>query len=367
MQNQLHNLLTEIKDSSHAGRVDGSFSASLREKILQQGVQSIITTQPRPMAMVDFLIRIPGELTDMVARPVALASLLMAMVLGGWITGVNASLSTVPGDALYGIKLVSEQAQLSLASSNTRAKLHDEFASRRLSEVERLIHSGAPTSDGRVQTALDGFQKQMDGVEESLGKVQDATQSVELARIIDKKSEELEVVLELTAAVQDSAAHDAVAGNVTKTEEVQGQVVETLAGQVDDSQVTRLELQRRYSDEVRDMSTRSALLVERIDRIEHVLASRETTRQDFNANQLRYQATQIDLVESQSLAARDIYPEAFKLLANERIRLRGIADQLLQIEIALSAPESIPATDQTDDQTSEENTAQTAPDTQTVE
>jgi len=348
--------------------VDDSFSAALREKILQQSVQTIQENkQSRSRAMVDFVLRIPGELTDMLARPLALASLLMAMVLGGWITGVNASLSTVPGDVLYGIKLVSEQAQLSLASSSTRAKLHDEFASRRLSEVERLIHAGAQASDGRVQTALDGFQKQMDGVEASLGKTQDASQSVELARIIDKKSEELEVVLELTVAVQDSAAHEAVAGNVSKTEEVQGQVVEALAGQVDNSDVTRQELGRRYSEEVREMRVRSDLLVERINRIESVLASRDTVDSTFNANQLRYEATHVDLVESQALAARDIYPDAFRLLANERIRLRSIADQLLQIEIALSAPATLAEPIQADTPLPEEGVTENRHETQRVE
>ncbi len=342
MQNQIHNLLTELKDSSRAGRVDASFAASLREELLKQSLQTTETIeQPRRRAMVDFVARIPGELTDVVARPMALASLLVAMVLGGWITGVNASLDTVPGDALYGVKLVSEKAQLTLASSNTRAKLYDEFASRRLDEVEQLIHSGAPASDGRVQTALDGFQKQIDGVEATLEKAEDDQVSVELARIIDEQSEGLEVVLELTESVQDEETRDVVAGTITETEELQGQVVETLAETADDSQVSRLELERQYTEDFRDMRLRSELLVERIDRVERALDDRGEVELAFSANQLRYRATDVDLVESQSFAAKGIYPEAFILLGAERDALRVIADELLQIEIQLSAPESV--------------------------
>lgn len=342
MQNQIHNLLAELKDSPRAGRVDASFSASLREELVKRSLQTTQTAeQPRRTAVVDFVMRIPGELTDVVARPMALASLLVAMVLGGWITGVNASLDTVPGDALYGVKLASERAQLTLASSNTRAKLYDEFASRRLDEVEQLIHAGAPASDGRVQTALNGFQKQIDGVEATLEKVVDEQASVELARIIDEQSEELEVVLELTETVQDEETREVVAETLTETEEVQEQVVETLAETAPESDLTRLELERQYTSDLRDMRVRSELLLERIDRVERALQDRGEEELAFNANQLRYQATDVDLAQSQILAAKGIYPDAFELLGDQRDELRVIADKLLQIEIQLSAPESV--------------------------
>lgn len=309
---------------------------SLRQEIAKQGAPAP-AHQPRT-AMVDVLLRIPGELTDLVARPVALASLLVAMVLGGWIGGVNASLDTVPGDVFYGVKLASERAQLTLAAPAARAQLHDEFASRRLGEVERLIESGAGTTDDRVQTALNGFKKQIDGAQATLADTESEKNSVELARIIDEKSQELEVVLELAEEVQDKPAHDAVSEQIQETEEVQEQAVETLAEKAPDSYAARRELERQYTDALRDMRLRSDLLIERIERIATALEERGEEELAFNAKQLAFQATDIDLTESKVLASDGIYPEAFRLLGEEKDQLRAVADELLAIEIALTAP-----------------------------
>lgn len=74
----------------------------------------------------------------------------------------------------------------------------------------------------------------------------------------------------------------------------------------------------------------------RINRIEAALTERGETELAFNATQLRFQATDLDLSEAQRLAAQGIYPEAFNKLAEQRAILRGIANELLEIEIALT-------------------------------
>lgn len=253
MKNQLHNLLTDLKDSPRAGRVDASFAASVREQVLKlEGRQSAAPTRA---SAIDVLLRLPGELTDMVARPMALASLLMAMVLGGWIGGVNASLDTLPGDAFYGVKLASERAQLTLAGPATRVKLHDEFASRRIQEAEQLIQSGATSTDGRVKSALDNYQKQITGVEESLEKSEPASASVELARIVDEKTKKLETVLELTETVQDQETRETVTEKITETEQVKEQAVEQLSQEAEDSYISRRELERQYTQAYTELRT----------------------------------------------------------------------------------------------------------------
>ena len=203
MNRDLHKMLDALKTDPRLGRADEVFVVSLRAQVLALQHEEAQTSP----GWVDVLLRVPRELTDMIARTIALAALFVVMVLGGWITGVNASLDTLPGDMLYPMKLVSEKAQLVLATANSRSKLHAEFATRRLAEVATLVQSMSRKRS--VCSALDGFQKQMDGVSEDLANQETEDASVELARIIEQKSDELEIVLELTETVKDGTSREA--------------------------------------------------------------------------------------------------------------------------------------------------------------
>ncbi|MBL8046661.1 MAG: hypothetical protein JNL09_08975 [Anaerolineales bacterium] len=67
-----------------------------------------------------------------------LAAFLLAVVLGGW--GVTAaSASALPGEALYPLKRVVEQAQVSLAAEAQRLQLQAEFNQRRIAEIQALL------------------------------------------------------------------------------------------------------------------------------------------------------------------------------------------------------------------------------------
>ena len=156
--NEIENLLRQMKDDPDFGALDSDSSARLKDRVFSFVDTSIAEQPMAPSGVFDFVTSLPGVFTDMVARPMALTSLMIVMVLGGWITSVNASLDTLPGDAFYGVKLVSEKAQLVLASSNTKSKLHAEFASRRLDEIVTLVQGEGDSDErqGNVQTAIDG-------------------------------------------------------------------------------------------------------------------------------------------------------------------------------------------------------------------
>lgn len=82
------------------------------------------------------------ENTDMKLLPRLAIYLVITVLIGGFFT-VNASASSLPGDALYGLKLNWEQAQLALAfSDESQLELEEEFELERLSEVESLLSEG---------------------------------------------------------------------------------------------------------------------------------------------------------------------------------------------------------------------------------
>ena len=102
---------------------------------------------------------------------------------------MNASLQTVPGDMLYSVKLVSEKAQLSLATDGARRKLRAEFASRRLNEVAALVRrNDIQDKDEKVKTAVAGFNKQIAGIKDGILEETDEAQVMETTRVVEQKS-----------------------------------------------------------------------------------------------------------------------------------------------------------------------------------
>jgi hypothetical protein len=70
-----------------------------------------------------------------------LAFAALALVLAGFGV-VSASASSLPGDALYGVKRTVERAQLSFTPAEGRASLEQEFERRRVEEVKALVQQG---------------------------------------------------------------------------------------------------------------------------------------------------------------------------------------------------------------------------------
>ena len=336
MQNSLQNLLEDLRNDADFGVADDSFVASTREKILNLETQKPASNT---RSMADFVLRIPYELTDMVARPVAFAALLMVMVLGGWITSVNASLDTLPGDALYGVKIVSEKAQLSLASSKTKGKLHAEFATRRLNEINTLVQSDSTDKDELVAIALKGFETQIAGVESSLKSVEN-DDSVELARAIEESVGELEEALDTAGDLGDGETHEAIASSVEVVDENKDQAVGVLIESADESVASARELSRQYTNSLRDIQTRSSILLDRIDRVEAAIEALDADI-EFDAGALRAQLNQIDLSDSMDFAAIEVYDRAFDMLSEEKAVVRDAADALLHVEIMLTNPDEL--------------------------
>jgi hypothetical protein len=93
-----------------------------------------------------------GALPRPAARLVFAGALAVAVLVGG-LTSAAASGNSLPGDALYTIKLGVERAQLAITfDPAARARLHAQFAQVRLGEAQRLVAAGR-VQDGVRQVA----------------------------------------------------------------------------------------------------------------------------------------------------------------------------------------------------------------------
>jgi hypothetical protein len=86
----------------------------------------------------------------------------VALLIGG-LTAAAASDRSLPGDPLYGVKLVAEQTQLTITfNSADRARLQLRFADVRLQEAQRLFAAGRTPEAVRLVNLYDAAVAQFD-------------------------------------------------------------------------------------------------------------------------------------------------------------------------------------------------------------
>jgi hypothetical protein len=131
-------------------------------------------------------------------------ALVLTSVFGG---GIATSLAeeSLPGDTLYPVKLILEQAKVSFTSGEgNKAKLQSQFAEKRLNEVKKVVKE-APrprkTGNGKLKQAIQNFQKEVKAVETHLEKAKteaSALAAVEAAKEVSEKVKDLGETLDQT-------------------------------------------------------------------------------------------------------------------------------------------------------------------------
>ncbi len=141
-------LLESLKDLAHYPPRDPRRQAEGRAKFLAAARAARARRRFGPRLLVDEFARIlhtwlapllpaslPGNL-----RAASLAAILILILFGGSAMTVFAAKSSLPGDALYAVKTAVEDARLTFSvDAAAQARLHMQFAQRRLDEISSLI------------------------------------------------------------------------------------------------------------------------------------------------------------------------------------------------------------------------------------
>lgn len=363
--------LTTILSQLHGRPSCGGLSQAGSERVWEK-VSKAIAASPSPrVSMWARAMVLPRLFADAVARPAMIGTLILALAMGGWIGGVNASLSTLPGDTLYGVKLVSEKAQLSLASDSSRPKLQAEFASRRVREVAEIVKrvESPSVKKEKVRVAVNGFKKHIADLQQG-AVAQPEENAVEVARLVEQKEGELKDVLETVqkeevaegvASVNDTAVSGTIGEAVHAVGEAKDAVVETLVIRTEESAKTAPqestpsseELERQIRNALREVSTDSQMLLTRIDRVERALAAviarsgsdeaisasvaTELRADVFDVRRTRYsvRSQAKPMSEAMDIAARGSYREALARIATITQELDKVKTTLTDAEIKL--------------------------------
>lgn len=185
----------------------------------------------------------PSGVWNYALQPIMVVVLAFTLVTGGWVTSVSAASNSLPGDALYTVKLVSEKTQLKLAYWSDDplvvTGLQVSFAKRRIDEIQAVQNSHeVDNKQERIGRAVAGFKKGIAAVKESL-QSSSAGQSVKTAAIAKEiKEQGSELVAAIERAEQevseDVAAELASAKDVV--EDATDQAVEIIVEQQQDGE-----------------------------------------------------------------------------------------------------------------------------------
>lgn len=124
-------------------KADESFKASLRAKILNEiGGDFNLAAKPQPTFL--------GYAQSIFSRKAMAITLIIAMVvLGSGIGGAYASQSALPGDALYPVKLLTEDVRMALKfNPESKANLEMSFAAKRLEEIKNVLEEKGVDAKG---------------------------------------------------------------------------------------------------------------------------------------------------------------------------------------------------------------------------
>lgn len=284
------------------------------------------------------------------AKSFAGVTAVLALLFGGSLGTVNAAGNSLPGDPLYGLKLVTEQVQLRLASLQDRAVLHTEFAGRRLAEASALQLAGPtdPARSANVKVAVNAFKTEIASANADLQQLAangDAT-ALQTASAVAAKITAFNTSLD-TAATDNSA--DATVGvevadakNVTREAQTTAVAVVVDTHEAAVTGTSTRDMDTLFQQQLGDLRGRQTFDLHRVAVIQAALAKLAdrlagvTVPTSDNFKTITYNITQADagVSEAMDLFAQSAFRAAFEQLSE-------IDSDLIQIEAKLAEVENL--------------------------
>lgn len=354
----MDNLVSQLKSLKHrqeAGWADSSVREDLRSRLMSaiehQEIEATFSVREN-VAYYRWIFN------DLVSKPVVVGVAAFVFLIGGWITSVNAASNSLPGDTFYSLKLATEQARISLASSEHRAILHTEYAQRRYKEALAISHS--PERQIFLDQTLIAFEEQIDLANTQLQILRDeqSEEMLAVATAVDQKIGELNAVIDEAATQTTDIDEVAKISDARETAQTtQTAVVDVIVGTHDDTQsvTTDEDLDALFRKELTELRSREAFDLSRLSVIESAMASNAEAFEGVelpigeSLNVVEYNITKATAPagEAMNLVAAGGYRAAFDILETANQQLLDIERQLALVEMTvmqtLSAASKTPA------------------------
>jgi hypothetical protein len=133
-----------------------------------------------------------------VLRPVVATFMVAGLAVLGWAVGVSSSLTSKPGDLLYGLQNAAEQTQLTFdADPAARAYLNLELAARHANDVATIAEGNDVNRESDMLNAMGQLQNEIVNVKQNLNEVSASDSSADtaaVAKAVDRKVAEINAV-----------------------------------------------------------------------------------------------------------------------------------------------------------------------------
>lgn len=277
---------------------------------------------------------------NLISRPIAVSVAGVVLMTSGWMTTVSAAADSLPGDTLYTIKLVTERAQLQIASLDRKAVLHTEFAGRRLKEVSELQKTEQESQ--LVREAVDAYKKELASAQENLVELKQNNQvaAIQTANQVQQRISSLEVTIDnkdaaspVTTEVQAEVKQSTREAEVSAVDLAVDVVQE---GESEDETTSKQELEEMFRREVGDLQARQTFDIHRLEAVEKAIVERE-----LNLPKKIVDGSVLDLIRSDIDQAVEVVPSAMNAYTAGDYQsafdsLRAAEQALLNIEARLA-------------------------------
>jgi len=193
MSKEIISQLKQLKKNHEALSPNPEWVKRSRQQLMSQ-IQNSIGAEPEASSFSSsvetFMKLFVSQKAYYAIRTAFIFFLAIGITVGGWIGGVSASHSCLPGDFCYGVKLAAEKTQVAVASvtgnTDSEVALHLEFASRRLNEIRQV-------KSAHQVDAVKELKKNLTSVSDTLQEVkqEDPETATRVAKDITKKTSDI--------------------------------------------------------------------------------------------------------------------------------------------------------------------------------
>jgi hypothetical protein len=349
---ELIKFLREHRDDKVFGGGDFDFQKSWNKFADQYGFEK--DSGAVKITLSDYGAYFTHTVSQSVLQPAGAIVASLVLIFGGWVATVNASFGSLPGDFLYPVKLATERVQLTLAAtSEQKARLHTEFAGRRLDEVIEISSSSVEGKVEKVRGAVESFKESITSATNAVSDI--ATSSPEsaaaIAIAVDQKMEVMASVLSIEEVNENATEEhsEQIAEAQSSVAASDHSLTETIVSSNETAQKDSTDryLQDSFKKDMLEIDSRSAALLVRVDNIALAVADGRTTY-DFSKNLEVIREVLDDSAEQMNKAktyfAAGGWRRVLEIVTDLKIKLTNAEELVLDMEIEISTGgSSLPA------------------------
>jgi hypothetical protein len=189
----IYRTLRSLRDHERGIKPDAAWIRATRATLLMQVKNAMPTAEVAAKYRVPVLSHLYERIVRALRGPVLATTSIVGVVLGGSIASVSAAENALPGDTLYSVKLVTEQARLAFVGRTDKVKLKAAFTKRRVEELKAIVTSDDQKKDERAAIATEVLKRDLDTLKQQMTNVQNdgGTDAVDAAKEVDKSTVEV--------------------------------------------------------------------------------------------------------------------------------------------------------------------------------